>query len=280
MVSRYAPFYLGTHRPRWLEQISNQAGNVPLFISFNTLAEYKSRGDAFPKGLTSWALDSGAFTVLDRHGDWTVSPDMYGGAVYRFMEDIGTPPDFCAPQDMPCEPETLAKTGFTVADHQEFTTDSVLYLREEFPHAPWIPVVQGYRLEEYLAHVEMYAQAGIDLTAEPLVGLGSVCRRQSTAEIGVIAGTLHAMGIKLHGFGVKREGLARYGHCLTSSDSLAWSRAARYDRIKLAGCEHRGPCQNCMRYALQWREQTLAALRRPQQSALELDFTVLNGAAS
>lgn len=179
-----------------------------------------------------------------------------------------------------CEPGTLAKTGFTVADHQEFTTDSVLYLREEFPHAPWICVVQGYRLEEYLAHIELYAQAGIDLTAEPLVGLGSVCRRQSTAEIGVIAGTLHAMGIKLHGFGVKREGLARYGHCLTSSDSLAWSRAARYDRIKLAGCEHRGPCQNCMRYALLWREQTLAALRRPQQSALGLDFTALNGAAS
>lgn len=53
-----------------------------------------------------------------------------------------------------------------------------------------------------------------------LVGLGSVCRRQSTAEIGIIAGTLHAMGLKLHGFGVKREGLARYGHCLSSSDSM------------------------------------------------------------
>jgi hypothetical protein len=167
MAAQSTRFYLGTHRPRWLEQISTRTcRDIPLFISFNTLSQYRRGGDDFPKGLTSWALDSGAYTVLDMHGDWLVSPDDYGGAVYRFMDDVGTPPDFCSPQDWPCEAETLAKTGWTIADHQEFTLDSVLYLREEFPHAPWICVLQGYRLEEYLAHIEMYAQAGIDLRSE------------------------------------------------------------------------------------------------------------------
>jgi hypothetical protein len=46
-------------------------------------------------------LGNGGYTVLDMHGDWLVSPDDYGGAVYRFMDDVGTPPDFCSPQDWP-----------------------------------------------------------------------------------------------------------------------------------------------------------------------------------
>lgn len=262
-------FYLGTHRPRWLE--INSVGE--LFVSYHTLSKYRRYGDPFPKGRNRWALDSGGFTELDTYGEWDVDPDIYGGAVYRFIADIGVPPEFAAPQDWMCEPWILAKTGFTVTDHQEMTIESVVYLREEFPHAPWIPVLQGWRLEDYLSHVEQYRAAGIDLASERLVGLGSVCRRQSTAEIGAIVGALYAQGISLHGFGVKREGLARYGHMLASADSLSWSRTARYGRIKLPECQHRGPCNNCLRYAMQWRDQTIAALQNPQQTELALDFT-------
>jgi hypothetical protein len=260
-------FYLGTHRPRWLETV-----NVPLFISFHTLSKYRRRGDAFPKGHTEWALDSGGFTELSKHGEWTIDQDDYGGAVYRFMEDVGTAPTFCAPQDMMCEPNIRAKTGLTVADHQEYTIDSVLYLRENYPHANWITVVQGSRLEDYLAHVEQYAAAGIDLASESLVGVGSICRRQSTSEIVAIVSALHARGLKMHGFGVKREGLAKYGHLLKSADSMAWSFTARYGNIHLDGCEHPGLCNNCSRYALQWRADTLAVLDAPKQDALALDF--------
>jgi len=260
-------FYLGTHRPRWLEQV-----NVPLCISYSTLSQYRCRGDDFPKGRTTWILDSKGYSELDAHGEWTISQDDYGGAVYRFMEDIGTPPDFCSPQDWMCEPHILAKTDMTIAEHQEFTIDSVLYLREEFPHAPWIPVLQGWTLQDYLSHVEQYAAAGIDLTKEWMVGLGSVCRRQSTAQIGAIVTALHALGLKLHGFGVKRDGLEKYGHMLASADSMAWSRTARYDEIRLDGCEHQGPCNNCQRYALLWRSQTIAALDAPKQDAFALEF--------
>ncbi|CAL9677543.1 hypothetical protein SUDANB95_07868 (plasmid) [Actinosynnema sp. ALI-1.44] len=259
-------FYLGAHRGRWLEQ-----AQVPLFISYRTLAKYRRGGDHFPKGLTSWALDSGGFTELSQYGKWTVDPDDYGGAVYRFMEDVG-PPVFCAPQDYMCEPWILKKTGLTVPVHHELTIESVQYLREHFPHAPWIPVLQGWRLEDYLIHLAMYEAAGFDLAAEPLVGLGSVCRRQSTAEIGAIVSALHARGLRLHGFGVKRAGLAKYGHLLKSADSLAWSYTARASKIRLPGCEHRGPCNNCLRYALKWREETIEAMNAPQQFALPLEM--------
>jgi hypothetical protein len=43
-------------------------------------------------------------------------------------------------------------------------------------------------------------RAGIDLTTEPLVGLGSVCRHRATAEVARLVHTLHAHGLtRLHG---------------------------------------------------------------------------------
>ncbi|MBQ1165928.1 hypothetical protein KBZ21_48900, partial [Streptomyces sp. A73] len=62
-----------------------------------------------------------------------------------------------------------------------------------------------------------------DLAAEPIVGLGSVCRRQATSEINEIVATLHSHGLRLHGFGVNTQGLSDYGPSLYSADSMAWS---------------------------------------------------------
>lgn len=279
-------YYLGTSNARHLEQICTWpehllgprwpgTHDVPLFVSMHALLAYRRlRGDAFPKALTTYAIDSGGYTHVGKYGEWTISPDDFGGAVYRFMDDLGTPPDFVAPQDWMCEAEVLAATGLTVAEHQEYTIDSVLYLRSEFPHAPWIPVLQGYRLDEYLEHNEMYRQAGINLADEPLVGLGSICRRQSSSEITALVTVLHSLGIRLHAFGVSRRGLEKIGHLLTSADSQAWSKTAKEDKIRLSGCVHKGTCQNCLRWALQWRRDTLAVLDKPVQLGLGLGFEV------
>jgi hypothetical protein len=64
----------------------------------------------------------------------------------------------------------------------------------------------------------------------------------------------------LHGFGVKKKGLARYGTVLASADSMAWSSAARHDP-PLPGCTHES-CQNCARYAMRWRQDLLASTER------------------
>ena len=121
---------------------------MPLFVSARTLNKYARQGDPFPKGRCLWALDSGGFTELQKYGRWTMSEDEYGGMVYRFM-DNGAVPSWCAPQDWMCEPavikggtwngQTFAGTGLSVAIHQEFTIENLLYLRENFPAAPWCP---------------------------------------------------------------------------------------------------------------------------------------------
>jgi hypothetical protein len=123
-----------------------------------------------------WALDSGGFTELSLHGRWITTATDYADAVDRYAAQAGRL-DFAAPQDWMCEPAIIARTGLTVREHQDRTVASYLELRALAPHLPFIPVVQGWHLADYLACVDLYRSAGVDLARVPLTGLGSVCRR-------------------------------------------------------------------------------------------------------
>jgi hypothetical protein len=95
------------------------------------------------------------------------------------------------------------------------------------PDLPWVPVLQGWTYGDYLSHVEQFDRAGVDLRALPVVGVGSVCRRQDTGMVERLLHDLHGMGIRCHGFGFKLGGLRRSVKWLESADSMAWSFAAR-----------------------------------------------------
>lgn len=237
-------FYLGTHMPGWLGQLT-----VPLFVSRRRLTARKS----LPRATARWCLDSGGFTELSMFGRWETTLDEYVADVRRFKRDIGRL-DWVSPQDWMCEPHMLDLTGKTVAAHQVLTVDNFLRLREKLGPLV-IPVLQGWEFDDYLRCVELYAAAGVDLTAEQIVGVGSVCRRQNTAEAGQIFRALAALGLRLHGFGVKATGLQSYADALASADSMAWSYRARRDH-PLPGCTHKS-CANCMKFALKWRDQTI-----------------------
>ncbi|MER5322868.1 DUF7221 family queuine tRNA-ribosyltransferase-like protein [Streptosporangium roseum] len=275
-----ARFLLGTHQPGWLKKA--EFTEVPLFISDRRLRPYVT----LPRAQQNWSLDSGGFTELQQYGQWTVSPADYIARVRRYRDEIGRL-TWVAPQDWMCEPiiinggrigqQVFVGTHLSVTEHQRRTVDNLLQLREMAPDLDIMPAVQGDTVPSYLACVDMYAAAGVDLTVEPLVGLGSVCRRQATGEAHQIILALRERGItRLHGFGVKTLGLQRYGHLLTSADSLAWSVDARYLATPLPGCVGHKNCANCPRYALRWRAQLLARLsaghhqhdRHGHQSAL------------
>jgi hypothetical protein len=255
-------FYLGAHQPHWLWR-----AGVPLFVSHRQLARKRQLWPA----LARWALDSGGFTELSMHGAWVTPAADYAAAVARYAEQIGRL-DFAAPQDWMCEPVMIERTGLSVREHQQRTVANYLDLRRIAPSLPFIPVLQGWRLADYRACAALYAAAGIDLAALPLVGLGSVCRRQSTGEIAAIVAAFARHGIRLHGFGVKTGGLHLYGHQLASADSMAWSYAARR-QPPLPGCTGHKNCANCLTYATQWRTNTLASFtaRGSQETLFDLD---------
>lgn len=245
-------FYLGTHMPHWLERF-----DFPMFISRTRLAHRKN----LPRAVGPWALDSGGFTQLDRLGCWTFTPVQYAAEVRRYSDEIGRL-EWAAPMDWMCEPRIRSTTGLTVVEHQRRTVTNYLALRSIAPDLPFIPVLQGWTLDDYQHCVDIYSAAGVDLTVVPLVGLGSVCRRQSTGEIGQIVSELASLGIALHGFGVKSDGLRSYSAYLTSADSMSWSYRGR----RTTPCAH-GPAKseaNCPQFAKAWRTRVLASCRYTQ----------------
>ncbi len=261
-------FYLGTHEPSWLRRT-----DVPLFVSHRRLARLHRD---LPRAVGRWVLDSGGFTELSMHGRWLTSAEAYATAARRYQAEVGGL-DWAAPQDWMCEPFMLAKTGLSIAEHQARTVASVLELRSIDRSVPWVPVLQGWELADYLHCVDLYTDAGVDLTTEPTVGIGSVCRRQSEAEIEDICAALAAQGIRLHGFGVKTLGL-RYARYLHSADSMAWSYNARRNPA-LPGHSHKS-CANCMAWALRWRERALTRAERQQFTLFDLDLPAFADACS
>jgi hypothetical protein len=244
-------FLLGTHQPGWLAD----PRRPDLFVSDRRLRGYQH----LPRASRAWACDSGAFSILAA-GRAFDPPAVYAARIRRYRDEIGHLA-WAAGQDWMCEPFILARTGLDIGEHQRRTVANFLTLRRIAPDLPIIPVLQGFQVRDYLHCVSLYARHGVDLAAQPLVGLGSVCRRQATADTEQIITALHETGVtRLHGFGVKTLGLRRYGHLLASADSMAWSYAARRAGHPLPGCTTHRNCANCRRYAYPWHTAVTTAV--------------------
>lgn len=239
-------FYLGTHQPHWLA-----IAGVPLFVSHRRLAGRRT----LPRAIAPWAPDSGGFSELSLYGEWRTTAAQYVAAVRRYRDEIGHLV-WAASRDWMCVPQITAKTALSVEQHQRRTTADFIALRTLAADLDIVPTIQGWRPIDYLYHLDGYQRAGVDLTAYPVVAVGSVCHRQNTRAAEQIFELLARENrLPLHGFGVKVAGLARYGQHVASSDSMAWSARGR----RLPGCAvgHRSEA-NCLRFALSWRADLIA----------------------
>lgn len=269
-------YYLGCPKPHWLERDA-----PPLFVSRRVLSERKK----LPRSRTRWALDSGGFTELQMHGQWTVTPRQYVYEIRRYVDEIGKL-EWAAPQDWMCEPIVIAGgsilkgptfkgTGLSVRSHLIRTVANLIELRTIAPELPIIPVLQGWQLDHYLQCWDLYDMAGICLEREPVIGIGSVCRRQATKEAVAIFERLAIEGIagKMHGFGVKTAGLPAIAKYLRSADSQARSFHARKQNVLLPGHDKPGSgrpkghknCANCFEYLVAEHHRMLELLQHREQ---------------
>lgn len=222
-------FWLGCTEPYWLWE---GRARGPLLITARRLQARwpKTMGRNTPRPATVPVfLDSGAFTEIDKHGAWTWAIRDFVAFVRRARAALETV-QWVGIQDWMCEPFVLRKTGLSIEEHQRRTVASYLDLCAAAPEVPWLATLQGYTLADYLRCAELYARAGIDLAALPLVGLGSVCRRNGTAElVGVLDGLARELpDVRWHGYGVKSEGVLQSCAGLRSVDSDAWSSRGRH----------------------------------------------------
>lgn len=240
-------FFLGTNEPAWLARTA-----VPLMVSRRRLA----RRVRLPRARGLWFLDSGGFTELSKFGRWSLTPREYVRFVRRCRDEVGRLVAV-APMDWMCEPSVRALTGLSVAAHIRRTVENYDTLLQLDSGLPWLPVVQGWSLPDYLRCVDLYDSRGL---LRPVVGVGSICRREGTAAAAAIVTALAGRGLRVHAFGAKTAGLELYGDRLAGADSMSWSYGAWRRRVKLAGCSHPGHCGTCLRYALRWRRRLLSGL--------------------
>ena len=241
-------FKLGTHILNHIDKTE-----VPLFISFRQLRKRKNKPF---KQKSTLCIDSGGFSELSLFGKWTISEKEYIQELKR-IENLSLNFDWVAQQDWMCEDIMLKKTGLTILEHQIRTVENYDKLNSIEHDFNVVPVLQGQTIEDYWNCFELFESKGYDLRKIDTVGIGSVCKRQNTHEIGKIVKSFFDEGISIHGFGVKKQGIEKYGKYLKSSDSLAWSYNARFLKIKMQSCSHKGNCANCLDYALKWRKSIL-----------------------
>lgn len=212
-------------------QVLKHAAKVDYcFISINRFIGVNKRKKDFD--VKTWILDSGAFSQVFKSGDHALTPKEYAIEIDRWSR-CGILARAVS-QDYMCEDFILKKLGRTVKQHQDMTIrnfrDLISEMKKIKSGTQIMPVLQGYEPEEYADHLKSYGELIPDYS---WVGLGSVCKRNKNPESisNVIDSVLDVNPtLKLHGFGVKQTSLAyeRIRGRLFSSDSMAWSFAARY----------------------------------------------------
>ena len=290
-------FYLGCPEPSWLTGSGIfgtpqfATGRLALFpsamrihnkiadpLTWTSAARWEAYcHDDYAAGtlpIVPYALDSGAFSEITKHGQHRLDVLAYVMLVAD-IDNAVPGMQWAAGQDFMCEDPALAKTGATVEQHQRWTIDNHVAAERWWAElhgptgrpCPIRPTVQGRTVADYLRHRRMYEEAGVNLAAYQTVGVGSVCRLQSTGAIDDVLGALAAEDLWLHGFGVKTAGLSRAWRHLVSADSQAWSYDARYAPA-LPGHTHRS-CVSCPEYALREWDRIIALIDRRADAGAE-----------
>lgn len=161
-----------------------------------------------------WMLDSGGFMVAMKYGQYPWSPDDY-------LELVETmKPTLAVSMDYPCEADITPFLLMNTKARIEATAIYANYLCKKSDRI--FPVLQGQTIEEY-----EYSWKLTKSINPKIVGIGSICKRQSSHQINILCRDLFFLlprHIWIHGFGVKIKAL-RYSWpriLFNSIDTNAW----------------------------------------------------------
>lgn len=237
--------------------------NVPMLVSANSLWDpRRNRFHRYSKYLgRDIALDSSGFVAMQLYGGYRWTSQQYA------MLAMTLRPCWWAQMDYCCEPEIAANRS-EIERRIQWTIDGLRACRDSAHSIGMtdpMPVLQGYEPSDYI-HGPLF-----DSEMPSLIGIGSVCRRHLHGKNGLMA-VIDALDrrlpprIVLHLFGVKGSALqviaSTFSHRSFSADSMAYSRAARYDCWKNG---KRKTGELMAQHAARWIERN-ATYRAQQQT--------------
>ena len=178
-------------------------------------------------------VDSGGFQFFTRFNEYPYDINKYLFDISIYLNHVR----HFASMDYPCKPEIVKKRDSSVDEHVQKTVELAVRMHEKMrthPHlrSRFVPVIQGWRLDDYLHCCELYENIG--MTAEyDYFALGSLCRRHREKEIcRIVRAVKRKLGkdIRLHAFGTKISVLQHksFLSSVYSADTSAWSFEAMY----------------------------------------------------
>ena len=211
--------------------------NVNLIASFSHIYKNSERKVELPQNRNKLMIDSGAYDLLVRGKleDYPFSPEFYAEAI----ANLEIQPNYVVSMDYICSRE-VDNNNFELIDK---TVENAEILRELFQRndkISFLPVVQGYLIEEYLRCIKDLVKKGI-VKNNDHIGIGSLVGRKNITETRLIIKSIYNFlrknNIKahIHCFGlnlnvIKSEVIF---NIIDSIDSLAWTFPYLFGRVKV-----------------------------------------------
>lgn len=196
-------FYTGLN-PRWQMYRFLPRGINVMFSAAGFWDGSGWRRKRYPRQAGLKFLDPGGFTLLNKYGEYPFTVANFLNLVARLR------PDYYATLDYPCEPEISRGMLRTNLERIRATVDNArqvadMHALTGYACGAFVPVIQGYTLDEYKYCVDLYADYGL---LEDYMAVGSMCRRLSSAQLhtlipGIAEYAAQGNVARLHWFGLK-----------------------------------------------------------------------------
>ena len=166
-------------------------------------------------------LDSGGYSFFSYYPDYPFTIEEYINLANIIKDQSGI--TRVVTLDYPCEPDINRSRVSTNEERIQKTVSNAVECIQYDETIPWLPVIQGYTIDEYLYCVDLYKDAGI---TSDYWAIGSICSRKGFPyKIRRIITTLsEALQSKIHAFGISLKYLydPQIFNNIYSSDSAAW----------------------------------------------------------
>jgi len=181
-----------------------------------------------PESTKRLFLDSGGYSFFTRWGKYPFSIEEYVIFAQSIQDEY--PLTEVAIMDFPCEPNTNRSILKSNKERIDNTVQNALSCIDYDPNLPWVPVIQGYTLNEYLYCLDLYKDAKMYHDDFHLWAIGTLCARKKLDGIrSMVVNITDKINAPVHTFGMNYRFLKdpQIFFSIYSSDSGAWSYNGR-----------------------------------------------------
>ena len=180
-----------------------------------------------PNSVERVILDSGGYSFYMKYGKYPFDLEKYIELVYLIQDQ--SPLFKVAILDYPCEPKLDRHRPMTNKERIDKTISNAVECFQADRKIPWLPVIQGYEIDEYSSCIDQYKDVGIK---SDYWAIGSLCSRkgQKMKIRNIVSSIVEYTGdVKLHSFGLTLSYLSdpQIFNSIYSTDSSSWNYRAR-----------------------------------------------------